>query len=523
MGLRYEFDLLCTDVISHNARVFANKTAVVCGDDRLTWRALEERTNRVANAVRGLGLGKGDKVALFMPNSLALFELFWGVAKAGCVVVSLNTMLEGSALVRLTNASDAKAIFADGSTRGLIDAVRGELEKVAGENYFLVEGDPGEGWRAAAEIFDAADPQPPGVKVMPEDSMTIIFTSGTTGVPKGIEHSHFGRLNYPLGFGVGLRVDRYSVAICSTPIYASGTWITMFPTMYRGGTVVLLPKYSPEAFLDAVRRERGTHAFLVPTQCIGLLQQPLSSYDLSFLKVLVTAGQSLLPATYEALLENLPGVRLYEIYGMTEGFSTLAMPEDVEHGKRGSVGKPAFLEDIRIIDEEGRELPVGETGEIVGYGPGMMKGYYARPELTEAATWVSPWGRTYMRSGDAGHLDADGYLYVSGRIKDMIKSGGINIYAADIEEIFMRHPAVREVAVVGVRHEKWSETPIAVVILKPGERAAADDIKAWANDRLSKYQRVTAVVIQEDLPRATYGKVQKQVLRDRYAETFLTA
>ena len=151
----------------------------------------------------------------------------------------------------------------------------------------------------------------------------------------------------------------------------------------------------------------------------------------------------------------------------------------------------------------------------------MMKGYYARPDLTDAATWVGPGGRTYMRSGDVGYLDADGFLYVSGRLKDMIKSGGINIYASDIEEIFMRHPAVREVAVIGVRHEKWSETPIAVVILKDGATAGAEELKQWANDQLSKYQRVTAVVIQTDLPRATYGKVQKQALRDQFANSFL--
>ncbi len=524
MGLKYEFDLLCTDVISHNARVFSDKIAVVCEDHQMTWKELDERTNRVANAIRGLGFEKGDKVALFMPNSIALFELFWGVAKAGCVVVSLNTMLEGSALARLTNASDARAIFADASTLTLVNAVRGDLEKLPAENFFLIDGgSETEGWRSAAALMDCASPTRPDVRIEPGDSMTIIFTSGTTGVPKGIEHTHFGRLNYPLGFGMGIQVNRYSVALCATPIYASGTWITMFPTMYRGGKVVLLPKYSPEVFLAAVQKEKGTHAFLVPTQYIGLLSQPLDNYDLSSLKTLVTAGQSLLPATYQALIKSFPGARLYEIYGMTEGFSTLAIPEDLDHGKQGSVGKPAFLEDVRIIDPEGNELPAGEPGEIVGYGPGMMKGYYARPDLTEAMTWIGPGGRTYMRSGDVGYLDQDGYLYVSGRLKDMIKSGGINIYACDIEEIFMRHPDVREVAVIGVRHEKWSETPIAVAILKPDARASAEELKHWANERLSKYQRVTAVVLQSDLPRATYGKVQKQALRDQYQLAYLNA
>lgn len=514
MSLTYECDYLCMDAIPHNARVHAQRTAVICGNERLTWRELETRTSRVANALHDLGLRKGDKVALFMPNSLALFELFWGVIRSGCVVVSLNTMLEGSALARLTHASEAKALFVDGSTQALVDRIRPELSLIAADHCFTV-GQPQGLWRSAQALFDVADNAAPQVRIEPEDSMTVIFTSGTTGVPKGIEHSHRGRMNYPLGFGMGLGIDRYSVAICATPIYASGTWITMFPTMYRGGTVVLLPSFSPQAFLDAVQRERGTHSFLVPTQYIGLLQQPLANWDTGSLKALVTSGQSLPTVVYDALLERFPGTAIYEVYGMTEGFATLAIPEDIARGKRGSVGKPVFMDDIRVIDGDGAEVPVGETGEIVAYGPGMMKGYYNRPDLTAAATWVAPSGRGYMRSGDLGHLDADGFLYVSGRLKDMIKSGGINIYAADLEQVIMRYQGVSEVAVIGLPHEKWAETPIAVVLAKPGVVLDADEVMVWVNERLSKYQRLTRVLIQDELPRATYGKVQKQALREQ--------
>jgi acyl-CoA synthetase (AMP-forming)/AMP-acid ligase II len=277
---------------------------------------------------------------------------------------------------------------------------------------------------------------------------------------------------------------------------------------------VLIPRFSPDAFLEAVQKEGGTHTFLVPTQYIGILQQDPSRYDTSSLKVLVTAGQSLSKVTYDGLLAAFPRSQIYEVYGMTEGFSTIRIPEDVARGKQGTVGKPVFLEDVRIIDQDGNELPPGETGEIVGYGAGMMKGYYARADLTAAATWVSPTGRTYMRSGDIGRLDEDGFLYVSGRLKDMIKSGGINIYAADLEQIVMQHPAVKEVAVVGIPHEKWSETPVAAVLLKNGQDVSPFEMMNWANGRLSKYQRLTRVLIRSEFPRATYGKVQKQQLRD---------
>jgi acyl-CoA synthetase (AMP-forming)/AMP-acid ligase II len=518
LTLSYQHDHLCSDVIAHNARVFAGSTAVICEGERLSWRELDQRTNRVANAIRSLGLARGDKVALYMSNSIAMFELFWGIAKSGCVVVTLNTLLDSASLARLADASDAQAIFADEGTRAMVDVARASLPKIVPARYFST-GTAAPGWASASALVDAGAPADPGVRIDPSDTMTVIYSSGTTGVPKGIEHSHFGRLNYPLGFGPGLRIDRYTVAVCATPIFASGTWITMFPAMYRGGTVVLVPKFSPEAFLEAVQRHRGTHCFLVPTQYIGLLQVPRERFDAGSLRVMVTAGQPMTPVTRAALAERFPAAELYEIYGMTEGFSTLAIPEDIRRGKAGTVGKPAFLEDIRIIDDEGRELPCGQTGEIVGYGPGMMKGYYRRPDLTEAAIWVGPGGRAYMRSGDLGRFDEDGFLYVSGRSKDMIKSGGMNIYAVDIEAVVMQHPAVTEVAVVGIPHQKWSETPVAAVLLRPGlERApAAAELLAWVNERLARYQRLSHLVIEAELPRATYGKVMKATLREALA------
>jgi acyl-CoA synthetase (AMP-forming)/AMP-acid ligase II len=195
------------------------------------------------------------------------------------------------------------------------------------------------------------------------------------------------------------------------------------------------------------------------------------------------------------------------------------MPGDFALGKRNTVGKPGFLEDIRIVNDEGQELSSGETGEIVAYGPGMMKGYADRPDLTSETIWLSPDGRTFLRSGDLGHLDEDGFLYVSGRKKDMIKSGGINIYAADLEEVLASHPFVVESAVVGVAHPRWMETPIGVVVLKPGLPATqADEVRDWVNSRVAKYQRLSRVVVCDDFPRATYGKIRKDALRELYRD-----
>ncbi|MGQ0630169.1 MAG: class I adenylate-forming enzyme family protein [Sporichthyaceae bacterium] len=513
MSVSYDLALM-PDVFAHHARTCGDSVAVVCEDQRLTWREVDALTNRFANALRARGLGKGDKVALFMPASVQAWIAFWGSAKAGCATVPLNVMLDVDSLARLAADSDAVAMVADTGTQAKLDSIRDRLPAVTA---WLTFGEAGPGWAPAREELAAASPQPCGARIDPSDIISILYTSGSTGQPKGAEHTHRSRMAYPYGFAMGLAVDRYSVAVLGTPPYASGTWITMAPTMYAGGTLVILPSFSAEAFLSAVERERATHAFLVPTQWIAILQHDkLAAFDVSSLRALVTAGQPMAEKTYRAWEAAFPGAGLYEVYGFTEGFSTLRIPADAARGKRTSVGKAALLDDIRVIGDDGVELPAEQTGEIVAHSLMMMTGYYKNPALTAEITWVAPDGRTFLRTGDMGHLDADGFVYISGRRKDMIKSGGINIFAVDIEAAFMRHPEVSECAAIGVPDAKWGETPVLVVILRPGGTVDAETLRAWGNEQLAKYQRVSRLVIREDLPRAVYGKVAKAELRKEF-------
>jgi len=510
-------ELLYTDLIRINAALYGSKPAVVCGDDRLSWTEFHRRTNMVANALLAGGLARGDKVCLVMNSSIAMFELIWGVIKAGGVVVPLNVMMAGDSLALTINDCDAALLFADPSTLAAVDEVRQTLGKVRTDGYF-VTGTPVAGWASTDDWAEAGEAAEVKVRLTHSDSMNIIYSSGSTGVPKGIEHSHFARHIYSVGFGPGLEMNRWSVAICTTPLYTNGTWITMLPAVYWGGTTVLMTKFSAERFFALVQQERCTHVFMVPTQYIVLLECATSAqFDLSSMKVLLSGGQAIATRTMAELKALFPTARVFECYGITEGFITLASPEDKAlSGKERTVGLPMFGGEIVILNDEGHVLPAGEVGDITGYGPALMKGYYRRPDITSKMIWRDAMGRTFLRSGDLGHVDAQGYLYISGRIKDMIKSGGINVYASDIEDVFMQHPDVVEVAAIGIPHDKWVETPLLLAIMREGSATTPAELMTWGNARLGKWQRVSTIEFRTEFPRATHDKVLKRALRDPY-------
>ncbi len=493
-------------LIAHHGRARPGATAVVFGADHLSYRQFAARVARAGNLLRALGIGAGDKVATASANALELLELYWAVPSIGATLVPLSPMLLGPGLASLLHGSDARCLITQRTLLPVLQSIRDQLPPLV----LLLDGEA-EGcidYRArAAAMPDEMTP----ADVSPDDLFNIMFTSGTTGEPKGIMLPHRVRALYGTLFGSALRMTPESRTLQTGAIVFNGAFVTMVPTFYLGATYVLMPQFDVAATLELIERERITHAMLVPAQIVALLGAPqFDARRLQSLECILSLGAPLLLQHRERLNEVLPG-RLYELYGLTEGFVTI-LDRDQAVRKAGSVGLPPVFSALRILRDDGTEAAVGEAGEIVGRAPIAMTGYYRRPDLT-ATTLRDGW----IHTGDVGYIDDEGYLHLVDRKKDMIDSGGVKVYPRDIEEIASRHPQVREVAVFGVPHEKWGETPLAAVILRPDADVDANALKDWINARVSaRYQRVSQVVLLPDFPRSAAGKTLKRELRDPY-------
>lgn len=503
--------------IHSHAKYRGKQTALICGDQTATWAELNRGVNRVANALITAGLQKGDKVSFLTLNSIDAAAVLFGVMRAGGVVVPISALLTPELIVTLIEDSGSRFIFADAMLQPLVTPILDKLSQIPKTNRIAI-GFEDRQWNVWENFLGDAPESLPDVTLEDADEANIIYSSGTTGIPKGIIHTHLSRALFAYGLGMEFRIDSTARTIVTTPLFTNGTWMTLIPTTVAGGTTVMLPMFTPEAFLDTVQKERGTHTFMVPTQFQAIIDHPqFDAYDLSSMRVMVCAG-ALLPLPLKKRILKKIGKGLMELYGMTEGMGTTLKPEDIET-KTGSVGTPISGSDIRIIDDDGQELPQGEIGEIVGYGAGMMKCYHNRPDATAEIVWKDELGRTFLRSGDMGRFDEDGFLYILDRKKDMIISGGVNVFASDIEAVLLQHPDVKDVAVIAIPHTKWGETPLALAIPEPGTNGDPEEIKEWANARLAKHQRVNRVESRaEDFPRNALGKVLKRQLREPYWE-----
>ncbi|MDJ0783972.1 MAG: AMP-binding protein [Desulfosarcinaceae bacterium] len=500
-------------LFTRHARYRPDHLAVVFGNRRLTYLELNRQINRLANAMLNLGVKKGAKVATVLPNCLELLETYWAAAKIGAVVVPMSTLLLESALKSLLHDADAEMVITNQAFAPIISGIRTGLPNLLPGGCLSIE-ETGEAGFLHYHALKAAetDSEPEGPAIQGVDPFNIMYSSGTTGMPKGIVHSHDIRLAYGTSFAAAFRLSPESVTLHAGAIVFNGAFVDLMPTVFQGATYVLLPQFDPITYIEYIHQERVTHVMLVPAQIIAMLNAPNFDPDkLDSLEMILALGAPLHLEHKETLNRLLPG-RFYELYGLTEGFVTVLDKLDYPR-KPASVGIPLPLFDMKIVDEAGRPMPPNEVGEICGKGPILMPGYYKRPDLTRKAI-VDGW----LHSGDLGYVDEDGFLYLVDRKKDMIISGGVNVYPRDIEEVVVQHPDVNEVAVFGVPDDKWGEVPFAVVTLMPAATADAAALKEWINTRVgAKFQRVAEVRVITDFPRNVAGKTLKRELRETFA------
>mgnify|MGYP005849159001 CR=1 FL=1 len=506
--------LFLPDLWASHARYRADQPAVVCGQDRRTWKEFNAALNRVANALKRDGFGRGDNIAVVMGNGIPILEVMFGIVKSGACVVPLSGLLTQDQIAHLIGDCKAGAVFLDAKSRHLVNPRRPEMNRVRPDGLIAI-GFEGQDWQTFDDWIAGAPEDEPGVNYAMEDPFNIIYSSGTTGLPKGIVQTHRARQHWSYSNALEMRFHGEARALTTTALYSNGTWFMVLPPLFVGAAVHIMESFDPGIFLETVERERITHSFMVPAQYITALDHPdLDKRDLSSIEMMLSAGSPMRQDTKAAVRKRITP-DLYELYGFSEGFATILRPQDTDT-RQGSVGTPVLGFEMHILDDDGNVLPRGEIGEIAGTGAGLMREYYNRPEQTAEIIWRDGRGRTFVRSGDIGRMDEDGFLYILDRKKDMILSGGFNVFPADIEEIVGRHEAVFDVTVIGVPHDKWGETPLALVVPKKNATATVDEIQDWANERLAKTQRLAGVEFRDEFPRNALGKVLKRELRKRY-------
>jgi long-chain acyl-CoA synthetase len=499
---------LIADLIRLHARQAADRPALADATHTVSYGVLDALMDRIAASLQRDGLRAGDAIAICAASSVNYAAMFLGALRAGVAVAPLAPGSTPASLARMIEDADARILFIDQAAAQIIGPrASGAIPRIAldasgaGENF--------ESWLVATDV------RPAEVELQPSSPFNIIYSSGTTGDPKGIVQGHGMRWAH-VKRGAKYEYGPDTVTLLSTPLYSNTTLVVFFPTIAFGGCVVLLPKFDVAGYLKLAERRRVTHTMLVPVQYQRLMAHPdFGAYDLSSFRFKFSTSAPFSAALKADVLARWPG-GLIEFYGMTEGGGTCILEAHLHPDKLRTVGRPAEGSDIRLIDEAGKEVARGEAGEVVGHSAGMMVGYHGQPARTREAEWFDPTGKRFIRTGDVGRFDDDGFLTLVDRRKDMIISGGFNIYPSDLEAVLRSHPAVADAAVVGAPSEQWGETPVAFVVRRAGNDTTVEALLHWTNAQLGKTQRLAALQFIDELPRSAIGKVLKRELRERY-------
>ena len=510
------------EIVAAHARLQPRKIGARDSRRTLTFSEWNARACRLANALLGLGVKKGERVALLAYNRLEWMEIYIGLAKAGIVAVPVNFRLVGPEVKYIVEHSDAKAIVVQDELVPVVEPLRAELGIPANAWIHIGRADGANtpnGWTGYEALLAAASDNEPGVAVGPKDTWALMYTSGTTGKPKGAIRNHEGMALMSLVTALDMGFSRDHTALLVMPMCHANSLNFASTFTYLGATVVVDDRksFDPEALLATMAEQHVTFTSLVPTHYIMTLALPeavKAKYDVSRIGKLMISSAPARKDTKLAILDHFRNSQLYELYGSSEaGWVTLLRPdEQIEH--LGSVGREwTGSGPVRMLDPEGNEVKDGEVGELFSCTPYAFDGYLNDPVKTAEA--IRPDG--YCSVGDMARRDEQGFIHLVDRKSNMIISGGENVYPSEIENILGRYPGVKDVAVVGLPHEKWGEVAHAVIVLHDGAAATEAGVLEWCRDKMAGYKRPRGVsfIAEAEMPRTATGKIQHRVLRER--------
>jgi len=511
--------LTVADAVAAHARLQPHKIGARDSRRALTFASWHERATRLGNGLLALGLGKGDRVALLAYNCVEWMEIYVALARVGLVAVPINFRLMAPEIGYIAQHCEAKAFIVQAELVDRVEALRSELA-IAPQAYVGIGTGNSAGWREYESVIADGGLDAPAQPVHPADPCALMYTSGTTGRPKGAIRSHEGNTLIALATALEMGFRREDTALLVMPMCHANSLYFSHTFTHLGATCVIDDRrsFDPEALLATLAREKVTFTSLVPTHYIMMLGLPdavKSRYDVGAVEKLMISSAPARKDTKLAILEHFRNGKLYELYGSTEaGWVTLLRPEEQIH-KLGSVGREwAGSGAIRLLDPEGREVPDGEVGELHSRTPYVFDGYWKNPEKT-AECFRGDW----CSVGDMARRDADGFITLVDRKSNMIISGGENVYPSEVESILGAHPKIRDVAVIGVPHDKWGEAVLAVVVLHEGQRASEAELLDWCRSRMAGFKRPQAIrfLADHEMPRTATGKILHRVLRDQLA------
>lgn len=500
-----------------NARLYRDKLAIIYQDRRVTFGQLDKRINRLVNALIARGVRKGDRISILAKNCVEYFEVYGAAEKGGFIIVPLNFRLQPHELAHLINDCTAAVLFVEREYFAAIDSIRDQVPSVV---HFVAIGTEAAGYENYESILAAASEEDAQVPILDDDVAYIIYTSGTTGLPRGAMHTHRGQVEDARTMALEVAISPDDIYLGVMPFYHIGGRAVSLSHFYRGATNLVMRDFDPEGLLRLIQDERVTCVQVVPTMIAFALDLPnVRSYDLSSLRTIFYASAPMPVALLRRSIEVFGNI-FFQAYGQTESGPVITVLRKEDHvpdgserqaRKLASCGVPALDVDVRVVDHLGHDVKPGEVGEIIARSDWIMKGYWNKPEMTEQ-TIRNGW----LHTGDMATVDEDGYIYIVDRKKDMIISGGENIYPREIEEVLYKHPAVLEAAVIGVPDEKWGESVKAIIVLKSGAVATEAEIIEHCKASLASYKKPKSVEFVRSLPKTPTGKILKRELREGY-------